>query len=54
MSNSIQFHGKEIILNYEHGESLTFQMLESPKYEVGTEWIDFEDERYFLIKDSKK
>ena len=54
MSNSIQILGKEIILNYEDGERLVFKMLENPKYQVGSEWIDFEDERYFLVKDSKE
>lgn len=54
MSNSIKLLGREIILNYEDGESLVFKMTDSPKYQVGTEWIDFEEERYFLVKDAKE
>jgi len=54
MSNTIEIHGKEIILKYEDGEKLTFKMLETPKYDVGTEWFDFDGERYFLIKHTKE
>lgn len=54
MSNSIKILGKEIILKYEDGEILTFKMLETPKYDVGTEWLDFEGDRFFLIKDTKE
>lgn len=54
MSNSIKILGKEIILKYEDGETLTFKMLDTPKYGVGTEWFDFEGERFFLVKESKE
>ena len=51
MNNSIKFLGKKIVLNYGEGIEEIFEMMETPLYEIGTEWFDYEGERYFLKKE---
>ena len=51
MNSTIQILGKKIILKYDDGIQEVFEIKESPVYEKGTQWFDFEDERYFLKKE---
>jgi len=48
---SIFFSENEIIIKYDVGYSKIFKIKNSPKYQVGTEWIDFNGSRFFLCED---
>ena len=54
MKNTVKFLGRQLILTYEDGEVVVFEMEEHPSYKVGTEWIDINDERYFLKEETSK
>jgi hypothetical protein len=46
---SISFYETEIIIKYDIGFSKKFKTKIFPKYQVGTQWIDFNGERFFLV-----
>lgn len=47
--NSIIFDENKITLKYET-ETLIFEKLKNPNYSVGSQYITFEGERFFLTK----
>lgn len=51
MENKIKFTENEIILIYSNGEILKFRIQKSSVYKVGDEFIDYNGNRFFLIKE---
>ena len=47
---SIKIHEEKIIVEYDYGLKQVFEK-DKPNYSVGSEWITWEGERYFLKKD---
>jgi len=45
---TISIYENEIIITYNIGYSKTFKIKDSPKYLVGTQWIDYNGSRFFL------
>jgi len=45
----VKFTENKITLK-ENDETLIFETLKSPNYSVGSQYIDFEGDRYFLTK----
>lgn len=47
--NLIRFDEDRITIKYET-DTLVYETQKNPHYVVGTEYIDFEGDRYFLVK----
>jgi len=48
---TIVFLQDKIILEYNDGYSQKFKSTTTPKYEEGTEWIVYNEVKYFLVED---
>ncbi len=48
---TISIYENEIIITYNIGYSKTFKIKDSPKYLVGTQWIDYNGSRFFLTEE---